>query len=52
MTRNPEILEVLDNWTEKEIRDRIWELQEAQRLRKEWEAMSRLEKDVAWHNAH
>lgn len=52
MTRNPEILEILDNWTDKDIRDRIEELQEAEKLKKEWESMSRLEKDIAWDDAH
>lgn len=52
MTRNAEVLEILDNWTAKEIEDRFKELQEAMALRPEWEAMSRTEKDAAWDSAH
>lgn len=51
MTRNAEVLEVLDNWSDAEIRGRMAELQKALDLRKEWEAMSRTEKNAAWDKA-
>jgi len=52
MTRNAEVLEVLDNWTDTEIKDHMAELQTALDLRTDWEKLSRAEKDAAWDRAH
>jgi len=51
MTKNAEILEILDNWSSAEIHARIAELEEARSLQLDWIRMTRDEKDAAWDKA-
>lgn len=51
MTKDPEILEILDNWSDTEIDSEIRRLQQALKLREKWEALSRNDKDAVWRRA-
>jgi hypothetical protein len=51
MTTDLEVLEILDNWSDAEIKVEISRFQKALELRAEWEKLSWAEKDAAWHQA-
>jgi hypothetical protein len=51
MTTELEILEILDNWSDAEIKIELARFQKALELRADWENLSRAEKDSAWHKA-
>ena len=49
--RDVEVLELLDNWTDKEVREQARRLVAALAHRERWEQLSRAEKDALWEKA-
>jgi hypothetical protein len=51
MTTDLEVLEILDNWSRKEIVEHISKYVKALVLKDKWDSMTRLKKDAAWNQA-